>query len=47
MNRDHMNYEEREAMRILDLVRSGADVPYSTVMWALRVTGDALGLRDA
>ena len=44
MTRAHMNYEEREAMRILDLVLWGVDVPLSTVQWALLITGDAVGL---
>lgn len=45
MTRDHMNDEEREAMRILDLLKAGDDIPPSVVQWALRVTGDAIGLR--
>lgn len=44
MTRQHMNEEEREAMHILDLVKAGEDVPESVVAWALRVTGDAIGL---
>ncbi len=44
MSRQHMNHEEREAMRILDLARAGFDVPESAVAWALFVTGDSVGL---
>lgn len=44
MTRSHMNEEEKEAMHILDLVKLGEDVPLSTIMWALRTTGDAIGL---
>ncbi len=44
MSRAHLNYEEREAMRILDMVRAGLDVPASTIAWCLFVTGDAVGL---
>lgn len=40
-----MNAEEKEAMRILDLVKAGHEVPRSVVDWSLRVTGDAIGLR--
>lgn len=46
MTRTHMNHEEREAMHLLDLLRAGEEVPETTVAWALRVTGDALGLRE-
>lgn len=35
-----MSHEEREAHRILGLVRSGFGVPASTVIWALVVCGD-------
>lgn len=45
MPRDHMNDEEREAMRILDLLKAGEDIPPSVVLWALIVTGDAIGLQ--
>lgn len=45
MTRTHMNDEEREAMRILDLLKAGEDVPESVVNWCLRVCGDAVGLR--
>lgn len=38
--RDHLNYEEREAAHILDLVRAGGDVPETTITWALWVLGD-------
>lgn len=41
--RNNMNDEEREASRILDLVRAGGDVPESTVTWALWVLGDLVG----
>lgn len=44
MNRRHMNHEELEAMRILDLARAGFDVPESAIAWALFVTGDSVGL---
>lgn len=41
-----MSDEEREAHRLLDLVRAGDDsIPDSVILWALRVTGDAIGLR--
>lgn len=43
MTRDHMNDEEREASRILDLARVGGDVPDSVVTWALWVLGDLVG----
>lgn len=45
MTRQHMNEEEREAMHILDLLKAGEDVPESVVEWALRCTGDAIGLK--
>lgn len=45
MTRTHMDDEEREAMRILDLWKAGEDIPPSVVDWCLRVTGDAIGLR--
>jgi len=45
MNRNHLNFEEREAMHILDLAAAGVDVPASAIQWALIVTGDAVGLR--
>lgn len=38
--REHLNYEEREAAHILDLVRAGGDVPETTITWALWVLGD-------
>jgi hypothetical protein len=41
--RDHLNHEEREAARILDLVRAGGDAPASAVTWALWVLGDLEG----
>jgi hypothetical protein len=46
MSRDHLSDEEREAMRILDLLKAGDDtIPASVIAWCLRVTGDAIGLR--
>lgn len=45
MTRSHLNEEEREAMRILDLLKAGEDVPESVVGWCLRVTGDSIGLK--
>lgn len=46
MSRQHMNDEEREAMRILDLLKAGDDsIPESVVQWCLRVTGDAIGVQ--
>lgn len=39
-----MNYEELEASRILDLARAGWEVPHSTIVWALIVLGDFVGL---
>lgn len=44
MSRTHLNYEEREAMRVLDMVRAGFDVADDMVRWALFVTGDSVGL---
>lgn len=41
--RNQMNYEELEAMRILDAVKAGIDIPESTILWALWVTGDLVG----
>ena len=35
-----MTDEEREASRILDMVREGADVPQSVIRWALMMAGD-------
>lgn len=46
MNRTNMNHEEREAMHILDLVKAGEEVPKAVVEWALRVTGDLIGLKE-
>lgn len=41
-----LNDEEREAHRILDLVRAGdKTIPESAITWALRVTGDLIGNR--
>jgi len=34
--------EKREAHRLLDLVRAGADVPEMAILWALLTLGDAL-----
>lgn len=45
MPRTHLNDEEREAMRILDLLKAGEDIPESVVAWCLRRTGDAIGLK--
>jgi len=42
--RNHYNYEEREAARILDLVRAGGDAPESVITWALWTLGDCVGL---
>lgn len=42
--RYHMNYEEAEASRILDLVRAGFDVPADLVNWCLWVLGDLVGV---
>ena len=47
MSRDHMNHEEREASRILNLAALGGDVPASTVIWALWVLGDLVGGANA
>lgn len=44
MLRDHCNYEELEAHRILDMVKAGFDVPNSTICWALFVLGDGVGI---
>jgi len=44
--RNHMNHEEREASRILDLLRAGGDVPDTTVAWCLFVLGDLESLRE-
>jgi hypothetical protein len=46
MTRDHLNDEEREAMRLLDLWKAGEDIPPAIVDWSLRVTGDSVGLKD-
>jgi predicted DNA-binding protein (UPF0251 family) len=43
--RDQLNYEELEAMRILDAVKAGIDIAQETINWALWVTGDLVGLR--
>ena len=42
--RQHMNYEELEASRILDLALHGGDVPDSVITWALFTLGDLVGL---
>jgi len=42
--REHYNDEEKEAARILDLVRMGDEtVPWSVITWSLWVLGDAVG----
>lgn len=41
--RTHMNHEELEASRLLDLARAGGDVPDSTINWALWTLGDLVG----
>lgn len=46
MNRTNMNYEEKEAMHILDLVKAGDDVPQAVIDWALRVAGDLIGVKE-
>ena len=47
MTRAHMNPQEREAMRILDLWRAGAGksdgITPALIAHCLRVTGDAIG----
>lgn len=49
MNNKPMNHEEAEANRILDLWKAGADesegITQQLVEWALRCTGDAIGVR--
>jgi hypothetical protein len=45
MTRTAMNEEEREAMRILDLVAAGIYVHDEIVWRALCITGDAIGLK--
>lgn len=42
--RNHYNDEEREAARVLDLVRIGGDVPEAAINRALWVLGDLVGL---
>lgn len=42
--RNNYTDAEREAARILDLVRMGGDAPESVITWALWVLGDAVGL---
>ena len=44
--RNHMNDEQREASRILDLLREGGAVPDRTVVWCLFVLGDLGRLRE-
>ena len=39
--------EEREASRILDMVREGADVPQSVIRWALYASGDVTERQNA
>jgi len=42
--RDHYNFEELEAARILDLVRMGdKTIPWTVITWALWCLGDAVG----
>jgi len=41
--RKNLNYEEKEAMRILDAVKFGIDIPESLINWALWVCGDLVG----
>ena len=41
--RKNYNFEELEAARILDLAKSGGDVPETTIIWALWVLGDLVG----
>ena len=47
MSRSHMNHQEREAMRILDLYKAGAGesdgITPALIAHCLRVTGDAIG----
>lgn len=45
MTRIHMTDEEREAMRILDLLKAGEEVSDELVSWCLRTTGDSIGLK--
>lgn len=41
-----MSDMKRRANRLLDLVRAGdKTIPLDAINWALRVTGDALGVR--
>ena len=42
--RTHMNHEELEASRLLDLARAGGDVPDSAITWALWTLGDLVGV---
>jgi len=42
--RDHCNYEELEAHRILDMAKAGFDVPESVISWALFCLGDGVGI---
>jgi hypothetical protein len=44
MLRERCNFEELEAHRILDMAKAGADVPVSTISWALFVLGDGIGI---
>lgn len=43
-----MNYEEREANRILDLWKAGADetdgITVDLINWCFRVTGDGINV---
>lgn len=44
--RNHYNTEEQAAAEFLDWVRAGGDATPQEIWEALRVTGDAIGLRD-
>lgn len=41
--RDHYNWEELEAAKVLDLVRAGVSVPDEQIIRALIVLGDGVG----
>jgi hypothetical protein len=43
--RNHYNFEEKEAARILDLAKLGnEDITLDLINWALFVLGDAVGI---
>lgn len=42
--RDQCNVVQREAHRVLDMVRGGLDVPLEQINWALLVLGDWEGM---